>query len=175
MKKVITTAVIALTLVGLAGCGNKDPNMVDDGINRAVLIVEGDNTWEIRVESDNNSLISYVNGDKKEAIPGKWNEKELMELPSITGENDLLGMPLITEDVYDTDLDDSAMYINYLKNNGYTETRCAQTSEFIEYYFKKESEQSITCLRVIVTDDFTVSTQVDAELPEVNLNDYIFN
>lgn len=185
-KKSVLLALLGVCFVFLlSGCGNKDPINEDDNIKRAALITMGDETWEIRAESSSGNTEDSENSEKLKLFGYHNNEKTADFLKDYNGEplisvsiqketNDLKGNSLIAENVYSTTLKEAGMYLAYLENNGYTKDFEALTYKFAEYYFSNEAD-SIT-QRVIITDSYTAVTEVEyKELPEVNLQDYLFD
>ena len=174
LRKRASVMVLLLTcVISLVGCNNTEDEIVDDP-NRAVYIVDGEDSWEIRYDEDTDSLIGYHNGRETGTFDREYNGMPIFDIPETDETNDLLGMPLITDGVYRTKPVEGQMYINYLLENGYTQDRVAQAHKFIEYFLSNE-EAELT-QRVIITENYTVVGTLDfGDIPDVNMNDYLFD
>lgn len=118
---------------------NKTKHMIE---NFVIIqrIIDGDDVWEERVKFPDGTRELYKNNIKVRDIPGLKIETALpiLELPKTKeiGVNIEDEMP-IQALTWASDLEKSARYLNYLKNNGFKQLRMTQTPSYIEVYMGK--------------------------------------
>lgn len=166
-KKALYVVASMLCLCVLAGC-NKDSPGNTENLDYVVKIeYQGDE--HIVTLNSNNTLDYIVNGENIKSITGDYSTKNVIKLPETTKENDLSSQGVITQGVYEANLNIAAEYVNYLLNNKYEIIYKAETSKFIELYL----DDSSTLKRVIITEDYIVNSDV-SEVPEIVIEDYLF-
>lgn len=154
-------------------CGNKDPDEIVDDVERVVLVEDGNDTWELRPSDTDGKLDVYHNEKKTTSYEHEYTTGEILKLADTSETNDFLGIPIITEGVYKTDIKSGTMYINYLKSNGYTVDRTAYTTKFIEIFLSNKDADMTQ--RVIITQDYVVIGKLDyGDIPNMNITDYLF-
>lgn len=132
-------------------------------------IRDGNDTWEVRVDTVSGNKYIYKNGEEVEVIMSLRSVSVLpyMKLPDIDESDDKINiedgeeLQIIT---WASDLKTSASYLNYLKGEGFTEVRYAATQNYIEVYM----EHKETLKRIIILRDTIMTADVDKkELPSI--------
>lgn len=181
MKKAFAIQLLLIICI-MCGCGNKSSNNTTntdisiDTENKEVIIISGENTYEVRV-GDDGKLFEYNNGELvKEIVDKKYNGKSIISIPNTNNSSDAIinSDNEIANNVYKSTPNQSSYYINYLEDNGYSKTYTALTYKFAEYIMTNEDEKAAK--RIIISEDYLIDYDVDYEyIPNLNLNDYIFD
>ena len=141
--------------------------------------LDGDAIVEVKYLNDIHSvgnmsdgrLAYYLNGNFMKYIDSKYQTDGFIDLEKTDGMHDLAGLEMITNNVYEADIDIASRYVNHLKNQGYTELYKANTSKFIELFLQKDGDDLYK--RLIITNNYIVVSDV-SQIPKVVIENYLY-
>lgn len=145
---------------------NTSKTDIDISYVTTCLIREGNDIWEVRVEFPAGHKILYKNGEKVEVLQaiGLRNAKQCLELPEVNESKDIDEFELRYKITWNSNLEQSASYIKYLKEQGYREIRYAANESYIEIYLQKEDIIS----RILITTNSIMTAEVKNNiLPDI--------
>ena len=159
--------------MSLTACHKGDTDDTQDVNKNTLIEIDYDNkvyTVEL-VEDSKNTFNIYIDGKLDRQISGNYTSDKMLKLPEPQTELDLAEVPIITENVYQGNLQDGSDYLNRLTSNGYNIVFKASTSKFIEVYVSNTSD--VTVKRVIITPDYIIESEVDT-IKDFRVEDYLF-
>lgn len=169
LKRYITLVLALYLMCTVCGCKGKEENIPDEGDDgKIVSIVQGDNTWDVKVEGD--KIKYYENSEYIGDLNGDYPSRPLMSLPEAVKAEDLSKFTLITVCTYEMTPQDASNYMLYLEGVGYTTELVARTPSFIEVYMAGEDE---TFKRLIIGEEYTVISDLDY-LPLLEIQNYLY-
>lgn len=133
----LSLILIVVILVGFVFVAIKGYKAIDHHYNYSQTefhFEEGNKTVDIKVEYPEKHSILYVNGKRKEKISSiAHTPNPVMVLPTKEGVLDIVTERKPTSDLsWDSSLEESVMYLNFLENMGYKQVREVQTSQYVE-------------------------------------------
>lgn len=161
---VLTAAIIVIVLLVLYK--NKDNTEKHDQYIITHYIRENTDIWEVKVNTSNGLKELYKNGERIEVLQplSVKNAMPYLELPLTDESIDIEKEEQLQIITWNSNLNKSASYINYLKNNGFTELRYAATPSYIEIYMQKDN---VIKRIIILKDSIMVADVKDNNLPDI--------
>ena len=176
MKRNIAKALMLIAiLIMCTGCKDKSDTINNYKASLTSVINSGVDTWEVYKCYDDQTAIVLLNGkiQTKKSIKVMQLEQDVMQLPDVADNSscDITQKNKVAEFTWDASLSDSAEYIKYLEEAGYTSVFNASTQTFIEIYMQKGD----SIKRLIVTDSFVCVYDVaNFEFKPKDIDNYIY-
>lgn len=132
--------------------------------------IEEGKTFEVIIDNDERNTWLYVDGVKEElltAIP--FQAKPVLTLPKAEDAVDLEETEPTSILTWESPLQDSSNYINYLEKEGFTTIREVATPDYIELVLSKKDERK----RVLIMENTLMIGGLDKQAQLTPLEEYL--
>lgn len=144
-----------------------DKNKKDIKYTTEFIFKEEETTIEIKVDKETGMTWKFVDGKRDKMLTSiPRNPPSVLELPVTAKSTNILeDREPVSDLTWESTLEESTQYLNFLKHEGYSVTRAVSTSNYIEMILTKESSRKR--LIVFKTNLMEGELDQDAKLPSV--------
>lgn len=135
------------------------------------ILKEDGDTFEVRYDHKSKNTFLFKNGKRSEILSGiPRRPNKVLVLPKVKGKEDIVSdKPPISELTWESSLEESVKYLNFLKGEGYRVIREAKSHQFAEFILRYGENKK----RIIIFNNVMMVGDLDKDAKLPKLDEYL--